>query len=281
MGNYGDICDVPGLYGSPLFYKTHDRTMAMPDESRARREETIDRYEHRADTKYLQLYQPDWNESTEVKDGDHRWTKRNAIDLLSNTLGASKAEDHKAVARATTRFGLHPWDTKTNMFTIEKPETSSGWDLTCTHSPHLTSAKHETLREKSQANYEKKCNTLLKDYRNPTLVFKDRHVLERDARRAAKLIKESVKNPQVGPIKVRAKPKTKREDVELVHELSYAPPKVHVARRSSEALEHPAEAFIHPPEEPTWDDTLDAQETDLGETLRDLQVDDARQLEAQ
>ena len=28
-------------------------------QSRARREETIDRYEHRADTKYLQLYQPD------------------------------------------------------------------------------------------------------------------------------------------------------------------------------------------------------------------------------
>jgi hypothetical protein len=77
------------------------------------------------------------------------------------------------------------------------------------------------------------------------------------------------------------RPKTKRQDVELVHELSYAPPKVHVARRSSEALEPPAEAFIHPPEELTRDDSLDAEETDLGETLRDLQVDGAGQLEAQ
>jgi len=202
-----------------MFYRLNDETLAIPPMSRIKREETIERYNHRAD--FLGLYKPDWVESTDIKNGDLKWTKENAHQLLSNTLGASKAKDHKEVRKATTNFGVHPWDTKTTLFSIDRPETSHGWDFTCSVSQKLTDQKHELLREKSRVNYEKKCTTLLKDYKNPTLAQKERHVKEREVRRAQKTEKYREHNPSVGAIKVKAKPKTSKEDIALVRELAF------------------------------------------------------------
>lgn len=217
-----EVESAPGRIGTKLFYSSKEAPLrdTMPQRSMDARNAVIDRYDQRAD--FLGLYQPDWNATSEVPDGDYKFTKSNAHEKLSNTLGASKAADHKVVRAGTLHMGQHPWDQKTTFLTIEKPETSSGWDLTCTVDRKLQASRIAAFSEKSAYNTVVKQEQMLGGYSNPSTKFKTNHEKQRQSKRdEIERKKNDIKAPYTGDVKVKARPKTSLDDILAVEALDF------------------------------------------------------------
>jgi len=202
-----------------MFYKLNEEPLAdtMPQRSRVARQEVIQRYDHRAD--YLGLNQVDWEPSTFIKDGDHKFTKKNAHDLLSNTLGASKASDHRRVRAGTLHLGQHPWEGKTTCMRIDKPETSNGWELRTAMDRKLQSQIHEQLRVNAASNTRRKEERYLTNYAKPAQIFRKNMEKDRQAKLDAR--HQQTLPPNTGPVQVKARPRTVMADIQAVEALQF------------------------------------------------------------
>lgn len=184
----------------------------MSANAREARDHIIGTYNRKTDK--VGLFQNDWEQSNLTEHGDHKFTKRNAGDLLSNTIGASTAQQHK-----DTRSAKLVMET-THFLTIEKPELSNGWNFTCTPDPKLTSSKHTSLGEKALHNSKKK-TVLLEGYSNPE---RTHHKMTEARRNEKRRARNEAGIPKPLPIKTKAKPRTLLADLTCVQDLEYFEP---------------------------------------------------------
>lgn len=218
-----DRDEIPGRVGC-LWFQQNCETLkdTMPEWSRAARRETIGRYDRLADAKFLGRFQADFNSSCEVPGGDLKFTKKNALDLLSNTLGASKAEHHREVRNSTLHCGTHPWDIKTTIFSFPRPETSHGWDPDTKVDRSLQTLVHNTTLDKAFHNTSRKGEKYFTSYKTLQQQFSGHHDQEREAKR---VLRAELSRPKdaacTGMVLVKARSKTFRADVAAVGALPY------------------------------------------------------------